>query len=57
VGNRAFFGSSDGSLYGVDLSTRVRVWLYRTGSISGGVSAAYQRLFVGTDTGMIYCFG
>ncbi len=57
VGNRAFFGSSDGSLYGVALETGAKVWQYRTGSISGGVSIAYQRLFVGTDTGQIYCFG
>jgi len=57
VGNRVFFGSGDGSLYGVDLTAGTRVWQYRTGSIGGGVSAAYQRLFVGTDAGLVYCFG
>ncbi len=57
-GSRVFFGSHDGRLRGVDVSTRKSVFSYEAGSpIATSPAIAENRLLVAVTDGRILCFG
>lgn len=55
---RAFFGSADGRVYGVDLRTGAEVWRFDAGGVvSASPAAADGCLVLGTADGVVYCWG
>lgn len=57
VGDRVFFGSSDGRVYGLDLKGE-KVWEYEAGGgFSGSPAVASGRLVIANENGTVYCFG
>ena len=58
VGNRIFVGSSDGNLYSLKLSTGEETWKFEAGSpISASAAIGRGVLVIGTEDGVVYCFG
>ena len=58
VGTRAFLGTTGGMLIALDVSTGESVWEFATGSsIVASPSVADNRLYIGTEDGILYCFG
>lgn len=60
VGQRVFFGSDDGNIYGLRTSDGKEVWKYNAGrKITAGVAIGEGHLVVGEDgaSGNILCFG
>ena len=59
VGTRAFFGTTRGTLIALDVSTGESVWEFATGSSSivASPSVAGDRIYIGTEDGILYCFG
>jgi outer membrane protein assembly factor BamB len=58
AGERVYFGSADGRVYGVTLDTGQRTWKYDTGgAITASPSIAQDRLVIGNENGVLFCFG
>jgi outer membrane protein assembly factor BamB len=58
VGQRVFFGSSDGRIYGLDIETGRQLWHFEAGgAVNGSPAVAAGRLVLGNDEGQLYCFG
>jgi outer membrane protein assembly factor BamB len=60
VGERAFFGSADRNLYGVNINDGAEVWKFNAGQrFSASPAVGEGRLVIGADQsgGKIYCFG
>ena len=58
VGQRAFVGSSDGRLYGLNLQTGKKEWEYEAGGgFAASPAVASGKLVIATDDGVVYCFG
>jgi eukaryotic-like serine/threonine-protein kinase len=58
VGDRLFFGSQDGRIYGLDRRSGKEVWRYEAGGkISASPAVAAGRLVIGNTRGALYCFG
>lgn len=59
AGDRVFFGSGDGNLYGVSLTTGQEVWKFNCGKpVNAGVAVGQGCLIVGEDSqnGRLRCF-
>ncbi len=58
VGQRLFFTSQDGRIYGLDRRTGKEVWRYEAGGkFIASPAVATGRLVIGSDSGHLYCFG
>ena len=58
VGDRLFFGSQDGRIYGLDCRSGKEVWRYDAGGkILASPAVAAGKLVIGSDSGKLYCFG
>ena len=58
VGKRVYVGSSDGSLYAVDMRTGNEEWRFEAGApITASPAVASKCLVIGTEDGVLYCFG
>ncbi len=60
LGNRVFFGSHDGNLYGLNLEDGKQVFKFLDGSaFSASPAVGRNRLVIGSEStkGFIYCFG
>jgi outer membrane protein assembly factor BamB len=57
AGGRAFVGSSDGRVYGVDLGSGKAVWEYEEGAaFTASPSLASGRIVIASTEGRILCF-
>ena len=55
---RVYFGTSSGTLFGLDLSSGEERWRFATGAgIVASPSMAEDRLVIGAENGNLYCFG
>jgi outer membrane protein assembly factor BamB len=53
---RAFFGSRDGGVYGVDARTGRRIWRFETGSpVLSSAAAAGGRIYAASEAGVVFC--
>ncbi|HUN80605.1 MAG TPA: PQQ-binding-like beta-propeller repeat protein, partial [Phycisphaerae bacterium] len=58
VSDRVFVGSSDGTLYAIDLASGKERWRYEAGGpMSASPAVADSRLVIGTEDGAVLCFG
>jgi len=58
VGTRAFVGSADGRVYGIDITTGKKVWEYEAGGgFASSPAVAEGKLVIASDDGVVYCFG
>jgi outer membrane protein assembly factor BamB len=58
VGNRVFVGSNDGVLYELDLASGRKTWEFTAGgALSASPAAAQGALVIGSQDGVLYCFG
>jgi outer membrane protein assembly factor BamB len=57
-GEHVFVGSSDGNLYALQLADGEEVWRFQTGAgIYSSPAVGRNRLIIGADDGIVYCFG
>ena len=57
-GRAPFLGRPHGMLIALDVSTGESVWEFATGSsIVASPSVANRRIYIGTEDGILYCFG
>jgi outer membrane protein assembly factor BamB len=57
-GDRVFVGSNDGVLYELALSSGKKLWEFTAGApLSASPAAARGRLVIGSQDGVLYCFG
>ena len=52
-----FVGSSDGTLYRVDMESGEIVWSQYVGGFLCSPVVAYGHVFVGSSNSILYCFG
>ncbi|HOF89551.1 MAG TPA: PQQ-binding-like beta-propeller repeat protein, partial [Armatimonadota bacterium] len=58
VGGRAYVGTGDGILYGLDLAAGRKAWQFRAGAeLTASPAIAGNRLVIGAQDGAVYCFG
>jgi outer membrane protein assembly factor BamB len=58
TGSRVFVGSNDGNLYELNLKTGKKVWDFVAGApLSASPAAAQGSLVIGSQDGVLYCFG
>lgn len=58
MGPRVFVGASDGNLYALSLADGREVWRFEAGgAITASPAVADGRLVIGTEDGVLYCFG
>jgi outer membrane protein assembly factor BamB len=58
VGGLVYIGSSDGRLYGLDLSSGDKLWEFNAGApLTASPAIASGRLVIGSLDGRVYCFG
>ncbi|HEY2762313.1 MAG TPA: PQQ-binding-like beta-propeller repeat protein [Pirellulales bacterium] len=58
VGKRVYFGSSDGRIYGLDVTSGEKLWDYEAGGeFNAGPAIARGRLLIASSDGLVYCFG
>jgi outer membrane protein assembly factor BamB len=58
AGNRVFVGSNDGKLYELDLASGKKTWEFVAGApLSASAAAASGALVIGSQDGMLFCFG
>lgn len=56
TGDRAFFGSRDGHVYGADALTGRKIWEFDAGDpVVSSPAVAGKRVYFGGDSGAIYC--
>ena len=53
-----YFGSADGTIYGLSMETGAKEWQFRAGAeINASPAVAAGRMVIGTGDGAVYCFG
>ncbi|HPS00535.1 MAG TPA: PQQ-binding-like beta-propeller repeat protein, partial [Candidatus Sumerlaeota bacterium] len=58
VGSRVFVASRDGNLYGLDLKSGTKAWVYESGSsFKAAPAVVAPKLVLGDVDGSVYCFG
>ena len=58
VGDRVFFGSQDGRIYGLDRKSGKEVWRYDAGGkVLASPAVADGKLVICSESGRVYCFG
>lgn len=59
VGDRVFFGSADGRIYGIDLKSGQKAWdgYDAGGKFISSPAVADGKLVIASDRGVVYCFG
>jgi outer membrane protein assembly factor BamB len=58
VSGRVYFGTTGGTLFGLDLSSGQERWRFASGSpIVASPAVAADRLVIGAEDGHLYCFG
>jgi outer membrane protein assembly factor BamB len=58
VEERAFFGTTGGVILGLNIHSAEKVWEFVTGSsITASPSVGGGKLVIGSDDGILYCFG
>ena len=56
--HRFYAGSSDGRLYVLDLDTGEKLWEFDTAApLVASPAIAESRLVIGSEDGILYCFG
>ncbi|MCX5776359.1 MAG: VanZ family protein [Candidatus Firestonebacteria bacterium] len=56
-GERVYFGSSDGKVYGLKVSDGKKIFEYDTGSaVTGSLAVSADKIVFGNNGGMIFCF-
>jgi outer membrane protein assembly factor BamB len=58
AGTRAYVGSSDGKLYGLDVATGKSVFEFEAGGpLTASPAIASGRLVIGSQDGKLFCLG
>ncbi|HEV2969645.1 MAG TPA: PQQ-binding-like beta-propeller repeat protein [Pirellulales bacterium] len=58
VGDRVFFGGTDGRITALDRASGKKVWEYEAGgSFTGSPAVASNRILIASDDGIVYCLG